>query len=157
MTADTTAGTAVTTPPIDLGAFDTKSAAERGIKVELENPFTNLPFLDDEKKPYFIRILGGDADKVREKSRKQLDKYIELIRKNQSPGDSLAGEADNIDKLSIATIEWYLPPLDGQPMPPASVSAARKLYSDPRFPWIVEQVTKAINDRTRFFSQSSSS
>lgn len=154
-----TDGTATATPTkgIDLAAFDTKSAAERGIKVELESPFTNLPFVDDEGKPYFIRILGSDADKVREKSRKQLDKYIELIRKNQNPGDSLAGEADNIDKLAIATIEWHLPPLDGQPMPTASVSAARKLYSDPRFPWIVEQLTKAINDRTRFFGPSSTS
>ena len=145
------------TPALDLGAFDTKAAAERGIRVELLNPFTNLPFVDDEKKPFFIRILGSDAAKVREKNLKQLDKYIEAIRKNQNPGDALAGESDNIDKLAIATLEWYLPPLDGQPMPAASVSAARKLYSDPRFPWLVEQLTKAINDRTLFFDSSSSS
>jgi hypothetical protein len=142
----------------DLSTLDTKAAAEHGIVVELEHPFNPAaPFVDDDGKPYYIKILGGDAGKIRDKSRKQLDKYIALIRKNRSPGDAVAGEEDNIDKLAAATLEWHLPPLDGKPMPEVSEKAAHALYSDPRFPWIVEQLTKAINDRALFFVKSSTS
>jgi hypothetical protein len=142
----------------DLNTLDTKAAAEQGIVVELEHPFTpTVPFVDDDGQPYYIKILGGDAGKVREKSRKQLDRYIALIRKNRDPGDAETGEQDNVDRLASATLEWHLPPLDGAPVPAASEASARKLYSDPRFPWIVEQLTKAINDRARFFVKSSSS
>lgn len=142
----------------DLNALDTKAASEQGIVVELEHPFTpTVPFVDDDGKPYFIRILGGDAAKVRAKSRKQLDRYIALIRKNRDPGDAETGEQDNIDRLAAATLEWHLPPLDGEPVPAPSEAIARKLYSDPRFPWIMEQLTKKINDRASFFVKSSTS
>lgn len=143
---------------LDLSTLDTKAAAEQGIVVELEHPFNpTAPFVDDEGNPYYIKILGSDAGKVREKSRKQVDRILSLLHKGRAPGDSETGERDNVDRLAAATIEWNLPALDGQPMPPASEHAARKLYSDPRFPWIVEQLTKAINDRARFFSKSSTS
>lgn len=145
-------------PVADLSSLDTKAAAERGIVVDLEHPFTpEKPFVDDAGVPYSITILGGDAGKVRAKGRKQLDRYISLIRKNKDPGDSETSEQDNIDRLATATIAWHLPPLDGAELPDPTEHLARKLYSDSRFPWIVEQLTKAINDRARFFVKSSTS
>lgn len=140
----------------DLNTLDTKAASEAGIVVELEHPFNpETPFEDDEGVAYSITILGSDAGKVRAKGRKQLDRYISLIRKNKDPGDAEAGEQDNIDKLATATIAWHLPALDGEVLPEPTEHIARKLYSDPRFPWIVEQLTKAIGDRARFFKKSS--
>ena len=142
----------------DLNTLDTKTAAEEGIVVELENPFhPETPFTDDDGVPYSITILGSDALKVRSKERKQLDRILTAIRKNRSPGDAEVGEQDNIDKLSSATLAWHLPTLDGETFPPPTEHIARKLYSDPRFPWIVEQLTKAIGDRARFFKKSSNS
>ena len=142
-------------PSFDLNTLDTKAAAEAGIVVQLEHPFDPaLPFTDDAGTPYSITIMGGDAGKVRAKARKQLDRYLTLIRKNQDPGDAEASEVDHIDRLAAATIAWHLPDLDGKPVPALSEVTARTLYADPRFPWIVEQLTKAIGDRTRFFKRS---
>ena len=138
----------------DLSTLDTKSAAEEGTVVELEHPFTpEIPFVDDDGVPYSITILGNDAGKVRTKERKQLDRYLEAIRKNRSPGDAEAGEADTIDKLAAATIAWHLPPVDGKVLE-CKENVARNLYADPRFRWIPEQLSKAIGDRSRFFKKS---
>lgn len=142
---------------LDFNTLDTKSAAERGLVVELEDPRNeSAPFVDDDGKPFSITILGGDAGKIREKTRKQLDSYLTKARKNKE-ADSRAAEAEHIDKLAAATIAWHLPTLDGETLPAPNEHVARKLYSDPRFPWIVEQLTRAMNDRGRFFSTSSTS
>ena len=143
---------------LDLSTLDTKTPAEQGIVVELEHPFDpSLPFVDDDGVPYSWTIMGSDAGKVRAKARKQLDRYIQLIRKNRDPGDAEAGEADNIDRLAAATLGWHLPPIDGKLAPEVNENNARKILSDPRFPWIAEQLTKAMGDRTRFFKPNSTS
>ena len=142
----------------DLSTLDTKAPAEQGLVVELENPFEpEKPFVDDDGVPYSITILGADAGKVRAAEKKQLNRILTAIRKNKD-ADAEAGEQDNIEKLAAATLAWHLPSVDGEVLPnPPTERAARKLYSDPRFPWIVEQLTKRIGDRARFFKKSSSS
>lgn len=140
----------------DLSSRDTKLAAEQGVVVELEDPFdSGTPLLDDEGKPYTITILGSDAGPVRLKARKQLDQYLEAVRKNKNPGDAEKNEKELVDRLAAATIAWHMPPLDGAQLPEPTEHIARKLYSDPRFPWIVEQLAKAMGDRARFFKTSS--
>lgn len=142
----------------DLSALDTKTAAEKGLVVELEHPLDpSVPFVDDTGVPYSWTILGADAGKVRDKAAKQFDRYFELLRKNKNPGGYAAGEKDNIDRLAAATITYHLPTIDGQPAPEPNEHNARKILSDPRFPWIAEQLTKAIGDRARFFAKNSTS
>lgn len=142
----------------DLNELDTKAPAERGTVVELDHPDATKKWLDDDGNRWTIKILGADAGKVRGRAQKQLDSYIALIRKGKDPGFSADNEKDNTDRLAAATIAWHLPPLDGVAFPdPPTEEAAKKFYSDPRFPWIVEQLTKAINDRSRFFTTNSSS
>jgi hypothetical protein len=139
----------------DLSTLDTKTAAEQGVVVELENPFEpEKPFVDDDGVPYSWTILGGDAGKVRAKEKKQLNRILTAIRRNKD-ADAEAGEQDNVDKLAAATLAWHLPPLDGEILPPPTEHLARKILNDPRFPWIVEQLTKAIGDRARLFRKSS--
>lgn len=148
----------MTPAPFDLSTLDTKAPAERGIVVELENPFDpTTPFVDDAGVPYSWTILGSDAGKVRAIARKRLDRMLTLLRKNRDPGDAEANEAADIDRLAAATLAWHLPPIDGQPAPEPNEHSARKILSDPRFPWIAEQLTKAMGDRARFFSKSSTS
>lgn len=138
---------------VTLSMFDTKAASEAGIMVELDEIG-----LDDEGKPYFITILGMDAGKVVDKDRKQTNRIIAAIRKNRDAGDAESGEKDNIDKLAAATIAWHLPPVEeGEPEPVANELNARKLYSDPRFRWIVRKLTKKQSDDSDFFVKSSTS
>lgn len=140
---------------MDLSSLDSKAPAEGGMVVELEHPFTpEVPFTDDDGVPFSITILGSDAGKVRAKEKKQLNRVLMAIRRNKD-ADSEAGEQDNIDRLASATIAWHLPPLDGETLAPPTEHTARKLYGDPRFPWIAEQLTKAIGDRSRFFKKNS--
>jgi hypothetical protein len=142
---------------LDLNTLDTKAPAEAGIVVELENPFEpSKPFVDDEGIPYSITILGSDAGKVRAKAKKQLNHFLRDLRRNKD-ADADEGEQELTDKLAAATLAWHLPTLDGEVMPPPTEHIARKLYADPRFPWIAEQLTKAMVDRSRFFKKSSSS
>lgn len=141
----------------DLSTLDTKTTAEQGLVVELENPFApEKPFVDDDGVPYSITILGSDAAKIRTKEKKQLNRVLSAMRRNKDV-DAEAGEQDNIDRIAAATLDWHLPTLDGETLPAPTEHTARKLYSDPRFPWIIEQLTKAIGDRARFFKKSSTS
>lgn len=138
---------------VTLSMFDTKAQSEAGIVVELDEIG-----VDDEGKPYFITILGMDAEKVVDKNRKQLNRVLTAIRKNKDAGDAEAGEKDNIDKLAASTIAWHLPPIEeGEPEPVVSEHNARKIYNDPRFPWIVRKLTKAQNDESGFFVKRSTS
>jgi hypothetical protein len=138
---------------ITLSMFDTKAASEAGLTVDLDEIG-----LDDAGKPYFITILGMDAGKVVDKDRKQLNRVLTAIRKNKDAGDAEVGEKDNIEKLAASTIAWHLPPIEeGEPEPEMSEQNARRLYSDPRFRWIVRKLTKKQNDESDFFVKSSTS
>lgn len=139
----------------DLASLDTLSPAEQGAVVELENPVTGEIIYGDDMKPWSITIRGEDSASVRQVVRKQHDKRSEKIRKGRDWGfDSETIESETIDKLVAATIGWSGLVLDGKPFE-YSVANARKLYGDERFPWIVEQVQKAMGDRKRFFKKAS--
>jgi len=80
-----------------LGDKDADGILERlaraGVATIPDGVYEASSFMDDDGVPYSITILGNDAGKVRTKERKQLDRYLEAIRKNRSPGDAEAGEA----------------------------------------------------------------
>lgn len=139
----------------DFAALDTKALAEKGMVVELEGP-DGEPLLDAEGKQYWIRQLGGDAGKIREKHRKSLDKVYEKVRKGKAQGGAAESEREQIDRLAAAVLEWYVPTLDGETLV-CTEENARRLYSDPRLPWLPEQLQKRIDDRAAFFATRSTS
>lgn len=139
---------------LDLSTFDTKTAAEAGTFVHLESPATGEPLYDDASQPIGITILGGDSEKVRRELRKISDRKIERIRKGQSLPDAEASRKEDIAVMAAATVSWQGLVVDGVALE-CTESAARKLYGDPRFPWIMEQLEKVLGDRKRFFATSS--
>lgn len=140
---------------VDFADFDSKAAAERGTVLELISPATKKTWLDDEKKPYWIKLLGMDSEKLRKIANKIVDRTVNEIRRNQqSEFDSEEATVEKVKLYAIATIEWHIPPVDGEKLD-CNEKNARKLYSDVRFPWVVEQIDKAINDRASFFEQAS--
>lgn len=140
---------------MDLVQFDTKSAAEAGCVVNLDNPFTGEPMLDDDGSNFFIKILGGDSGKVSDALREIADRRLERVQKTRKLiADSASQHADDVNTLALATLEWKLPPIDGEVWA-CTEPNARKLYGDKRFPWIMEQLEKVISDRKRFFKKSS--
>lgn len=147
--------------PFSLASLDVKAAAERGLVVEFRNPADPTQIVKDETgKPLTITILGHDAEKIKERDRKTLDKIYERVAKG-TPQQSASkkSEQESIDRLAAATVawsdNWVLE--DGQPALVCTEANAKKLYGDPRFPWIAEQLLAKIDDRTAFFTQGSDS
>jgi hypothetical protein len=137
-----------------LSQYDTKSPAERGLVVEFSDPRDpDKQVVDEKGRPLTITILGGDSQKVRAKARQSLDKAFEKIRKNKDPGGAKESEQEQIERLVAATIAWSDNWVidDGEPPLPCTPENAQRLYSDARFPWIVETLQKKIDDRAAFF------
>jgi hypothetical protein len=139
----------------DLNELDVKSTAEAGTKVTFENPFTKEPLVDDDSKPYYVKIMGGDAGKVSAALRAIADRRVELLRvEGQKFITNEQSRQEDFDTMAAATLEWHLPPIDGAEWP-CTEENAKKLYADPRFPWIMEKLEKTIGDRRAFFRKSS--
>jgi hypothetical protein len=140
----------------DLNTLDTKKAAEAGYTHQLENPFTHQPMFDDAKQPYFIRVLGGDSGQVSEVMRNIADRRLEYIQKTRKiVTESELTHQEDVELIASAIVDWYLPELDGKTWP-FSRENAKTILSDPRFPWIMEQLQKVIGDRAHFFKKNSS-
>ena len=144
--------------PFEISTRDSKAAAERGIVVPWEDPETKEGIVDEEGRAVSFTLLGGDADKVVAKTDKNLNKFFEGLSKGRK-NDRRAQESreELIGRLSVATIAWTANwTFDGQVLE-CSEFNARKVYSDPRFRWLLDQMQTVVDDRARFFVKSSTS
>jgi hypothetical protein len=139
---------------LDFADLDTKTPAEAGAELHLENPKTGDPIYLADGSPATITFMGPDSAKVRAFQRRHTDDALEAARRNKSPISAEASERRTVGELAAITLRWNVPPLDGQPVP-CTEANARKLYGDPRLPWIVEQAVRFVTDRARFFKSAS--
>lgn len=141
----------------DLGIPDTKAAAERGIVVPIMDPARPGEQLKNAVgEPLSITILGSDAEKVKERDRKTLDKVFENVRKKKDQGGAKESEQEQINRLAAATVAWTFKTPDGKPVE-CSEQNARAIYGDPRYPYLIEQLQQKIDDRAAFFATASDS
>lgn len=141
-----------------LSQLDTKKVADAGVTIALTDPYTAEQLTLADGSVMSITVLGRDSAKMREYVRKVTDKRLEELRKNKSQSFSLEeSESEKAGALAAVTVAWNLPPIDegSTVAPPCTESNARALYSDPRFPWIVEQLDAVIADRASFFKAAS--
>lgn len=138
--------------PFDFAALDTKTAADQGTVVTIENPVTDEPLTDSEGQPVTITVLGSDSAKLTELLRKNGDRRLDRMRKQRDfVVDNVATvERRRIERLVAATIAWSGVGLNGQVLE-CTEANAWTFYSDPRWPWLLDQLDKAIDDRKRFF------
>lgn len=140
---------------MDFSTLDSKAAAEAGAVIELVDPRSGEPLVDDEGKPYWLEIIGMDSAKMRAISQSIVGKRITNSRKGKGAEyDAEAEEAEKYRLYASATKDWYVPTLDGEVLE-CNEKNAKKLLSDPRFPWLSEQIDRAIADRARFFKKAS--
>lgn len=139
---------------LDFAQLDTKTAAEIGAEMILENPKTGEPIVLADGSFASITFQGPDSAKVRAFQRRHTDDVIEAARKGKSPPSAEANERRTIGELAAITLRWNVPPLDGQTVP-CNEANAKRLYGDPRLPWIVEQAVRFVADRVRFFKSAS--
>lgn len=154
-----------TPAPLDLASLDTKAPAERGIRIELRHPFTDAPLVDEQGDPYFVTALGLESGTIRTLQRKFNTARIEQASKQMARGgkrqppppdwDAIEGERFQTVAAQLVS-PWYLPPMNGETLT-FSADNALRVVSDPRFPWIAEQIEQETGDRRRFFSNSATS
>lgn len=145
--------------PYDFSKLDSKAASEAGTVIDIISPASGDPLIDDETgKPVTITILGVDSPKLRNIARKLNDRRMNDARRGKNNDyDSEVAEAEQIKLLAAATIAWEGIALDSKEPLECNEKNAVRFYSDPRFPWLKEQIDRAISDRQRFFKKASPS
>lgn len=127
---------------MDLSALDTQKGANAGHRLVLVHPKTG------EALDCSIRIFGADSTvyqtQLREQQRQARERFSRQGKVLRTPEEDAAAE---LDLLIAATGGWDGIELDGAVLT-FTPENARALYG--RFPWIREQVDRAINDRAHF-------
>lgn len=129
----------------DLTKLDTRAKSEAGVDMKIFHPSTLAPIMNDEGKPITITLKGRNSAAYKTAFRT----VQERGRERQARGVRANEEeirADEIEFLSAVTVGWTFTELDGQPFP-FNQDNSRRLWSDERFTWILEQATRfAAND-----------
>lgn len=128
---------------IDLANLDTVKGANEGFSVPIYHPGTN------EELGIKITVLGQDSDEFVKLSRAQIkkrrDKLIKSGFRADIPVDEI--ERDDTKLLAAMTKSWEGVIIDGKPID-CNMDNVIMVYE--RWPWLREQVDKAIGDRANF-------
>jgi hypothetical protein len=124
---------------MDLTTLDTGPLSESGVEIELRHPKTGAPLGS------FLTVLGADSTAYRQAERRLL---IATAKSGPvSELDAVTVEAAEAQLLANGTVGWRDLEIDGSAYA-FNAENARRLYT--RFPWIAEQVRRAIHDRGLF-------
>ncbi|MFT6559173.1 hypothetical protein [Sneathiella sp.] len=122
----------------DLAALDFSKQAETAARMQLKHPVTG------EALPTCIWLQGIDAPAYRETLRRQIDEQIEQGREELKALDL---ENRHLQRLAALTVKWEQVTYHGKDIV-FSTANAEKLYREQV--WIREQVTRFVEDRSRF-------
>lgn len=150
--------------PIDLARLNTVEACETVHELELLDP------IDNEPTGLFIAHKGRDARDVLAVSRKQGNAMLARDFKAQRGGKAEApitieeGTATTVEIAVAASVGWFTmeggKKVDGLPFGETrmmfSPEAARELYANPGFAWVLRQLNDAAGDLGNFRSGKSS-
>lgn len=132
---------------MDLRSLDTRKACNEPTVLTLQHPVTaedlGITFL----------VLGIDSDAYKAATRKQQDRILKSAMRTRNMGSLDPEERDrmSVEMLAACVAGWDGLELDGKDLPFSYDNALRVLGE---FPWIKEQVDKAVHDRG-FFVKSS--
>lgn len=145
-----------------LAALNTKSAAERGVKIDILHPVTGLLL------GIRFTVLGVDSSACRKISRERSERRIERAKKNRGQAPIMTAdeiEAEALELLVGCTTGWERDVTDAEGnvidvQPTIELNEgeyleftpenARRIYADAGFAWLREQVDREIGDRRNF-------
>lgn len=131
----------------DLTRYDTKTTAERGIKMPILLP-DGTPAVDAEGAPVTITLAGQDSDTYRKAERTQRNRILERAsRQRKYPINAEQQEEDAIEILTACTIAWSGLGENGEALP-CTPEVVRRVYR--HYPFIREQVDAFIAERRNF-------
>jgi hypothetical protein len=137
--------------PMSLSSLNTSAVSENGTAVEILHPTKNIPL----GITFFIR--GTDSKTFRDITRKQQNRRMEAAKKARGSLNLTAEEmdAESIEVLVACTASWKtghedtIEISDGEFLE-CTPDNSRRIYADPGFAWLREQVDREIGDRSNF-------
>lgn len=126
----------------DLCTLDVKTGADAGYDLEILTP-------SGMRSSFVFKILGRDSEKYQNMVLAIQRRRVAAVEKTGKIQDVEAFRDDANLLLAEATVSWSKFMLDGKEFPHTKENALR-IYSDPRFIMIREQVDSAINTRANF-------
>ncbi len=119
------------------------------VKVSILNPKTRQPIRDADGNEAYIELVSLDSPEVVAVRKAATNKRLKARGRATMTADEM--EAELAETFVAATKSWNLIALDGTPLKvDLNVATARVVYTDPRFSWIREQVSEALDDRATF-------
>jgi hypothetical protein len=133
------------TTNLDALALDVSIA----VPVTLLHPKTRQPIRDENGVEASISIVSVDSPEVQRVNKMALNKRLKVRGRVTMTADEL--DAERAETLVAATKAWHLVSLEGKVLEvPLTEQTARAVYTDPRFAWIRDQVSEALDDRATF-------
>ena len=120
----------------DLKRLDTRSKSSEGVPMEVLDPRTGRPFLDDDGKKVTITLYGRNSDVFERVDREMKQRAVDRAKYTVGVADAAdAIEADLVDYLTELTKTWSGFTVDGADFPPTQENI-RAFWSDPRWSWL---------------------
>lgn len=129
---------------INLSAFDTIAACNKGNEIELIDPSTNSP------SGMFITLIGSDSDEFREYTRTKTNQRLKRDAMAQKRGKETeirtveSIESENIELLVLCTKGWRGIKDANDQEYPFTVQNAIALYK--KYPKIYDQVNESVGN-----------
>lgn len=136
-----------------LSKFDlSKQVGSKSLPMALKNPVTGEDFIDEASgEPITIDLVSIDSDE-HQKARHRMANA--RIRKATTSGRATVKseemERDAIELLVACTKGWHHIQDDDESELPFTTDNARKIYGNPGFRWLTDQVSAFINERAAF-------
>ncbi len=132
---------------INLSDFNTERLSREGIWMQL------LSIKDGSPLPARIKLGGTDTKEYKQLERKRRDRRLN----NQATGGfrnqkikTAELEHDIIEGFANLTFDWENISMDGKTLLECTPENIRRLYSEPGYSWIVEQIDRFVGDRANF-------
>ena len=121
---------------MDISKLNTAALSEGGVDMEFKHPVTGAGI------GAFVKLRGPDSKAYRQAR----DEFL-----REAATKKIENPMERAEKMAMATrvactVGFINLTIDGE-----EVTDAEKLYSDPGYAWIVEQVDRFIQDRSNFF------
>ena len=133
----------------DIAKLDTRTMSEKGMPMQVRNPTTAAPMLDDAGKPVTITLLGRNSEKFRALQREAQQRRADMASRS-IPFGADDVKTENFNYLVGTTIGWSFDTMDALPFA-FSEDNSRKLWADGRWAWLNAQAIGFILEEGNFF------
>lgn len=122
--------------------------ADKGVTLVIEHPVTG-----DEIKGMTVTVCGMDSERYQEMKRRKMQNALDE-KANRKPKKLNAKDLAEAGMRDLAelTLGWTGFEF-GKEDYPFTTDNAFKLYTNPSFKWLVDQIDEFVSDRANFFGK----